>query len=179
MRQWKDRRRKLELPLFPGYVFVRLPFTERAKAISTPQVVCLVGGKTSPSAVSDEEIAWIKLGLEHGRAEPYQYLNVGERVVISSGALSGLEGLLLKIRNSTRVAVALDSIARAFVVEIDACCVKPASPIIRHNRPFYCCGARPQQSGHRTHPALPGQICGSSDRLDADGNLLRQPVREG
>jgi transcription antitermination factor NusG len=126
MRQWKDRRVRLELPLFPGYVFVRLPFAERAKALSTPHVVNLVGTKTSPSAISDEEIAWIRLGIEHGKAVPHPYLNVGERVVITSGALSGLEGLLLKIRNSTRVVVALDSIARAFVIEVDACCVRPA-----------------------------------------------------
>ena len=117
MRQWKDRRVGLQLPLFPGYVFVRIQFAERNKALSTPQVVSLVGNKTSPSAISDEEIAGIRLAIEYGKAKPHPYLNVGERVVITQGALTGLEGLLIKIRNNTRVAVALHSIARAFVVE--------------------------------------------------------------
>jgi transcription antitermination factor NusG len=125
VRQWKDRRVKLEIPLFPGYVFVHLPLADRAKALSVPRVVSLVGGRNLPSAVSDKEISWIKLGVEQGRAEPYPYLMVGQHVVVTEGIMSGMEGVLVRKRNATRVVVSLDSIARAFVVEIDAACVKP------------------------------------------------------
>lgn len=125
VRQWKDRRVKLEIPLFPGYVFVHLPLADRSKALTVPNVVSLVGGRNLPSPVSDKEISWIKLGIEQGKAEPYPYLMVGQHVVVTEGIMCGMEGVLVRKRNGTRVVVSLDSIARAFVVEIDAACVKP------------------------------------------------------
>ncbi len=124
VRQWKDRRVKLEIPLFPGYVFLRLPLAERAKVLTVSNVVSLVGARNQPSAISDEEIAWIKLSIEYGMAEPYPYLKLGERVMVSEGVLCGMEGILVQRRNKARVVVSLDSIARAFVVEIDASCVR-------------------------------------------------------
>lgn len=125
VRQWKDRRVRLEMPLFPGYVFVRLPFRERIKVLTIPQVVSLVGTKSSPSVISDSEIAGIRAGIEHGRAEPHQYLEAGQRVVIADGVMSGMEGILLSVRNRTRVVISLHSIARAFVVEVSASWVRP------------------------------------------------------
>ena len=125
-RQWKDRRVLLEIPLFPGYIFLRLPLAERARALTVPNVVALVGTRTRPSAISEEEIAWIKLGIEHGRAEPYPYLKVGERVVVTEGVMRGMEGILIRKANNTRVVVSLDSIARAFTVEIEAFSVRPS-----------------------------------------------------
>jgi transcription antitermination factor NusG len=125
VRQWKDRRVTLEIPLFPGYVFLRLSLAERAKALTVSNVVSLVGNRNQPSAISDEEIAWIKLGIEHGKAEPYPYLKLGQRVVVTDGILCGMEGILVQRRNNTRVVVSLDSIVRSFVVEIDASCARP------------------------------------------------------
>jgi len=126
LRQWQDRRVRLEIPLFPGYVFVRLPLLERLKVLTLPNVVSLVGPKHSPAAISEDEIAWIKQGIEHGKVEPHPYLEAGERVVISSGILAGLEGVVLRMKNSTRVVVSLKSISRAFVVEVDRACIEPA-----------------------------------------------------
>lgn len=125
LRQWKDRRVMLEIPLFPGYVFLRAPLADRARALTVPNVVALVGTRNQPSAISEEEIAWIKLGIEHGRAEPHPYLAVGQRVLVTEGVMCGMEGILLRKRNNTRVVVSLDSIARSFVVEIDVSCVRP------------------------------------------------------
>jgi transcription antitermination factor NusG len=125
LRQWKDRRVMLEIPLFPGYIFLRLPLAERARALTVPNVVALVGTRNQPSAISEEEIAWIKLGLEHGRAEPHPYLALGQRVLVTEGVMCGMEGILVHKRNNTRVVVSLDSIARSFVVEIDVACLRP------------------------------------------------------
>lgn len=123
--QWKDRRVRLEPPLFPGYVFVRLPLIERMKVLTLPNVVSLVGPKDSPSTVSEDEIAWIRQGVEHGKAEPHPVLKEGQRVMITGGVMSGMEGILLRMRNSTRVVVSLDSISRAFAIEVNADCVEP------------------------------------------------------
>ena|ERR1700675_15569 len=125
VRQWKDRRVKLEMPLFPGYVFVRLPFQERMKVLTIRQVVSLVGTKNSPSVISDSEIAGIRAGVEHGWAEPHEYLEAGQRIVITDGVMCGMEGILLTVRSRARVVISIQSIGRAFVVEVSANCVRP------------------------------------------------------
>jgi len=124
LRRWKDRRVTLELPLFPGYVFVRLPLLERGKAL-VPNVVSLVGPKSSPSPIGDDEVARIRRGIEQGKLEPHEYLTVGQRVVIRGGVMSGMEGILVRQQSKTRVVVSLDSISRAFVVEVDAEWIEP------------------------------------------------------
>ncbi|HKD13822.1 MAG TPA: UpxY family transcription antiterminator [Candidatus Angelobacter sp.] len=127
LRQWKDRRVTLERPLFPGYLFVRLPFEERSKVLTIPNVVCLVGKRSSPSVVSDEEINWIKCGMKYGNAMPHSYLAIGEPVRVVAGALAGMEGILLRKQNSTRVVISLDAIMRSFVVEVDLDSIEPVT----------------------------------------------------
>jgi transcription antitermination factor NusG len=125
VRQWKDRRVTLDMPLFPGYVFVCLPFLERAKVLSLPNVVSLVGSKSSPSVVSSEEIDSIRRGVQFGNAAPHPQLVAGQRVAITSGPLCGMQGTLLRSQNNTRVVIAVDSIARSFAVEVDVSCLTP------------------------------------------------------
>jgi len=127
VRQWKDRRVKLEMPLFPGYLFVRLPLQERMKVLTIRPVVALVGKKNLPSPISDDEIAGIRAGIEHGNAEPFEYLEAGQRIVITDGVMSGMEGILLTLRSRARVVISLQSIGRAFVVEVSADCLRPLS----------------------------------------------------
>jgi transcription antitermination factor NusG len=125
VRQWKDRSVKLEMPLFPGYLFVRLPLQERMRVLTISQVVSLVGAKNSPSPISDDEIAGIRAAVEHGNAEPHQYLEVGQRIVITAGVMRGLEGILLTVRSRARVVISLRPIGSAFVVEVSADSVRP------------------------------------------------------
>ncbi|MGH9728165.1 MAG: transcription termination/antitermination NusG family protein, partial [Candidatus Acidiferrales bacterium] len=70
-RRWKDRRVKLELPLFSGYVFVRLSLCNRLRVLQIPSVVQLVGFGGKPAALPDEEMEILRAGLSQGlRAEP-------------------------------------------------------------------------------------------------------------
>jgi transcription antitermination factor NusG len=124
LRHWKDRRVRLEMPLFPGYVFIKLPFAERLRALTVPNVISVVGRKDAPAVISPEEIAWIQLGLSDGHAEPHEYLAVGQRVMITDGPLSGMQGILARKTNGARVVVSLDSIARAFMLEVEESRVK-------------------------------------------------------
>ena len=134
VRQWKDRRVTLDMPLFPGYIFVRLPFLERMKVLSLPNVVGLVGSKSSPSIVSPEEIDSIRRGVEFGNAAPHPLLAVGQRVAIVSGVLRGMQGILLRAQNNTRVVISVDSIARSFAVEVDISCLRPLGGIFEQER---------------------------------------------
>lgn len=125
VRERKDRNVKLLSPLFPGYVFVRLPLADRLKVLVVPNVVNLVATGNAPAVISDQEIDSIRRGIVHGKAEPYPYLQTGDTVVIKQGVLAGLKGILLRVANSTRVLIRLNSICRTFGVEVDSSCVEP------------------------------------------------------
>jgi transcription antitermination factor NusG len=121
VRRWKDRRVRLELPLFPGYVFVHLALRDRLSVLQTPSVVRLVGFGGQPTPLPDAEIETLRHKLApEMRIEPYPYLKVGQRVRVRAGALQGLEGILVRKKNITRLVVSLDLIMRSVAVEIDA-----------------------------------------------------------
>jgi transcription antitermination factor NusG len=120
VRRWKDRRVSLELPLFPGYVFVRLALRDRLQVLQTPSVVRIVGFGGSPAALPDQEIETLRQGLaKELRIEPHPYLKVGQRVRVKTGPLQSLEGILVRKKNVSRLVISLDLIMRSVAVEID------------------------------------------------------------
>jgi len=121
VRRWKDRRVTLDLPLFPGYVFVRLALRDRLRVVQVPSVVRLVGFGGLPTALPDTEMEAVRAGLSQGlRAEPHPYLTVGRRVRLRSGPLAGAEGILLRRKGNFRVVVSLELIQRSVAVDVDA-----------------------------------------------------------
>ena len=128
VRRWKDRRVSLKLPLFPGYVFVRLALRERLSVLQVPSVVRLVGFNGLPTALPDQEIEILRSGLgQTSQAQPHPFLTVGRRVRITGGPFAGLEGLLKRKKTSLRVVVSLELIQRAVAVEVDIADLAPSS----------------------------------------------------
>ncbi len=126
VRRWKDRRVRLELPLFPGYVFVRLALRDRLQVLQTPSVVRLVGFGGQPTALPDQEIDALRQGLTRDvRVEPHRYLKVGQRVRVSSGPLQGLQGILARRKKGTRFVISFELIMRSVAVEIDVANLEP------------------------------------------------------
>ena len=124
--RWKNGRVQLELPLFPSYIFVRIPLQERIRPLQVPGVVRLVGFNGRPAPLPDSEIqALLDLSSQGLKAEPYPYLTVGKRVRIHAGPLQGLEGVLLRKKSSFRVVVSVDLIMRSVVVDVDASDLSP------------------------------------------------------
>jgi len=120
VRKWKDRKVRLQMPLFPGYVFVHLALRNRLKVLQVPGVAYLVGFAGSPVAVPEEELARIRGCLGRGmRAEPHPYLTAGRRVRVRSGPLEGLEGIVVRRKNGNRLVISLELIQRAMAVELD------------------------------------------------------------
>jgi transcription termination/antitermination protein NusG len=127
VRRWKDRKVRLQLPLFPGYVFVRLALCDRLRVLQVPGVARLVGFNGLPCALPDSEIQALKAGLLRGvRAEPHPYLTVGRRVRVKSGPLEGLQGIVVRRKNRLRLIITLDLIHRAAAVEVEAVDLEPA-----------------------------------------------------
>jgi transcription antitermination factor NusG len=126
VRRWGDRRMRLQLPLFPGYVFVRIPLVDRLHVLQVPGVVRLVGFNGCPSPLPEEEIEGLKAGLAAGVvAEPHPFLTVGRRVRIMGGPLEGRQGILLRRKGSLRVVLSIELIMRSVVVEVDESNVEP------------------------------------------------------
>jgi transcription antitermination factor NusG len=126
VRRWKDRRVQLDLPLFPGYVFVRLALRDRLRVLQVPSVVRLVGFNGLPTALPDEEMEILRSGhCQSLHAEPHPFLTVGRRVRITGGPFAGLEGVLKRKKSSLRVVVSLELIQRSVAVDVDAADVGP------------------------------------------------------
>jgi transcription antitermination factor NusG len=127
-RRWKDRRVTLQLPLFPGYVFVRIALRDRLRVLQVPGVARLVGFNGTPTALPDEEVEALRSGLMQGlHAVPHPFLRVGRRIRVKSGPMAGLEGILKRRKGVSRLVVSVELIQRAISVEIDEAEVEPVA----------------------------------------------------
>jgi len=125
-RVWADRIKTLDLPLFPGYVFCRIPLDERNLVVTTEGVVGLVSCGRTPIPVSDGEIEAIRTVVQsQSQAEPWPFLKIGQTVRICHGSLSGVEGILIRVKNSWRLVISVSLLERSVAVEIDAAFVSP------------------------------------------------------
>lgn len=120
VRQWKDRKTRLEMPLFPGYVFVQMHIQNRLKVIQVSSVIRLVGFGAEPAAIPEAELAAIRTCLDHNsRIEPHPVLQVGQRARITRGALAGIEGILQRRKGIARLVLSVGLIMRAVAVEVE------------------------------------------------------------
>jgi len=121
VRRWKDRKVHLKMPLFPGYVFVRVPLEKRLRVLEVPGVAHLVGFSGRPSALEDEEIETLRSCLQRRvLLKPHPYIQAGRRVRVRSGPLQGLSGLVVRKKNGVRFVVSFDLIARSASAELDS-----------------------------------------------------------
>ena len=125
--RWKDRRIRLQSPLFPGYVFVRIPLLEKLRVLEVPSVARLVGFNGQPTPLPEGELDVLRRGLRAGLyAEACPYLQVGRRVRVRSGPLQGLEGILKKKKTTFRFVISMELIQRSISVEMDAADLEPS-----------------------------------------------------
>ena len=128
--RWSDRMKEVELPLFSGYLFCRFDINKRLPILVTPGVMHVVGIGKTPQPVEEDEIAALQSLVFSGlQAEPRSYLNIGERVRIEIGPLSGVEGVLVALKGSTRLVLSVSLLQRSVSVEIDESWVVPLDPL--------------------------------------------------
>jgi transcription antitermination factor NusG len=125
-RQWSDRFKSMEVPLFPGYVFCQLNLGQRLPILIIPGVLHFVGIGKVPVPIAEGEIAAIQTAARSGlSAEPWQFLEVGQRVRLEQGPLAGVEGFLVEIRKQHRLVVSVTLLQRSVAVEIQRDWVQP------------------------------------------------------
>ena len=127
VRRWKDRRKELELVLFPGYVFVQMPLEKKAQVLQLPGAVRLVSFNGQPATLSPNEIETLQRRLSSAEgAQPHPYLCRGRRVRVCRGAMKGLEGIIVRRKERCRVVFSIDLIMRSVAVEVDEADLEPA-----------------------------------------------------
>jgi transcription antitermination factor NusG len=126
--RWKDRKKRVWLPLFPSYVFVHHVDTpaNRHRILNVPGAVRFVGFDSKTVPVPLDQIEGIRRFLESNLAlDPYPYMKIGRRVEIIAGPLKGIQGTLVQKKGKFRFVIQVDLIRQAVSVEIDASDVRP------------------------------------------------------
>jgi transcription antitermination factor NusG len=111
---------RVELPLFPGYIFVEIDPQRRARVLEIPGAISLVGSSHELWPIPGDQIRMLRENLMSRVWEPHEYLVAGNKVRIKSGPLTNLTGILVRKNSGLRVVLVLDQIQRGVAVEVDA-----------------------------------------------------------
>jgi transcription antitermination factor NusG len=128
-RQWSDRSRVVEMPLFPQYVFVRIAQTlqTRVSVLRTNGITNFVGTRGIGVPIPDEQIERVQTVVARGiPVTPHSFLNVGKRIRIRGGALDGLQGILTAVNGDQTLVVSVELIQRSIAIRIAGFSVEPA-----------------------------------------------------
>ena len=121
VRRWSDRRKKIELPLFPGYVFVQIVARNerRVEVLRTPGIVRFVGASPEGAQIPEEQIEFVrKLINQNVPWTSHPFLKTGQRVRIRGGALDQVEGIFLKRNGDGALIISIDAIQRSLAVSV-------------------------------------------------------------
>ena len=120
-REWSDRRVFVDTPLFPGYVFVRIPQDQntRVMVLRTLGVRNFVGTRGVGAPIPDSEIESVQAVLARGI--PFSvssFLNIGQRVRILDGSLEGVEGILTAVNGDNSLIISVELIQRSLAMRV-------------------------------------------------------------
>jgi len=127
--QWSDRKRKVELPLFNTYVFVRIGGDQgsRVSVLQTHSVFRFVGVRGIGIPIPDEQIKALQtIVRQNVPFMPYPFLSLGQKVRVRGGSLDGICGVLLEINADRSLIVSVESIQRSIAIRIDGYQVEAA-----------------------------------------------------
>jgi transcription antitermination factor NusG len=120
-RKWSDRTVEIELPLFPSYVFCRIGPSVLGKAISTSGVIKIVGFNGKPAEVAIEEIEALQLlGQSNLLREPWNYLPNGTPVLVETGPLAGVQGIICADENKRQLIISVTLLQRPVAIQLNA-----------------------------------------------------------
>lgn len=153
-RRWKDRKMVLSLPLFPCYLFVRGGLDRRLQIATTPGVHTILCRGEGVAEIPDSEIESIQRAVTGAYPiEPYPFLKCGTRVRVVRGALEGVEGIMVRKKNSSRLILSVDMLAQSVSVEVHASDVK-ACDSAGHKSDSHASSNHPDQNRTKIRDSL-------------------------
>jgi transcription antitermination factor NusG len=120
-RQWSDRRKLVDFPLFPGYVFVRTPqfLSQKVQILRKVGVIGFVNNGRGAAPIPDGELNDVRLLLRNRiPCASHPYLKVGQRIRITDGVLRGMEGILVGLGNKSGLVVSIDAIQKSLIIQL-------------------------------------------------------------
>jgi transcription antitermination factor NusG len=124
--RWKDRKKKIDWPLFPGYCFARFNAVERLPILKCTGVVSIISFQGEPAAIPEHEIDGIRQLVESDLAfDPCPMIREGTMVEVVHGPLKGVIGRLVRKNEKARLVLSVDLIGQGVSVEVDAADVRP------------------------------------------------------
>jgi len=133
IRKWKDRQKEISLPLFPNYVFILGGLDRMLNIVTTPGVHSLVSWGGRPAEIPWKEIEAVRRLVDSSLpVEPHPFLKCGDFVRIKSGALEGIEGILVRKTRGVRLVLSVEMLSRSAAVEVDVNVVERVSRISVH-----------------------------------------------
>jgi transcription termination/antitermination protein NusG len=127
-RQWSDRVRVLDMPLFPGYVFVQMSAVPdvRIAVLRSSGVTSFVGIRGVGVPIPETQIAAVQSIIDQKLPfSPYPFLNVGQRVRILGGSLDGIEGILTEIKGDLSLVISVDLIHKSLAIRVAGYRIEP------------------------------------------------------
>ena len=139
-RQWSDRKRWVEFPLFRSYVFAKIELKNSIYILQTMGVHHIIKFQGNISIIPDEIIQNIKSMIDGGfTVEQVEYFVKGDEVIVVDGPLKGMDGIVVKIKNENKLVLKVAAIQQAIAVQIHPGYLKPkkkhVNPILQHNKP--------------------------------------------
>lgn len=129
--RWKDRRKWVTMPLFPGYLFVNVSQEDLWLVPATRGALNLISDGAGPVPVPEEQVLALRelteLPVPVG---PWPYVRKGDRVVVKAGPLMGMEGYFVRRKNESKLVVSVDMLGRSVAAEVDAECVELIDPVM-------------------------------------------------
>ena len=122
VRRWSDRLKKIEMPLFSCYAFVRIPPTaeNRVKVLRTPGVIGFVGSEGQGTSIREEEIESLRTAIKHRvPCVEHPFLSAGKRVRIRGGCLDGMEGIFQGQGPDQRLVISVELLQRSISIRVD------------------------------------------------------------
>jgi transcription antitermination factor NusG len=138
-RRWSDRKQTVSLPLFPGYLFVRIVRSSDVllRVLKVPGVVDFVRNRNGPMAIPEHEIENVHAVLSRGPGcSPHAFLNAGDRVRVVRGALAGVEGTLIRSGSQSKLVISVEMIQRSVAVNVDSSDVEPCFSVLDRDPHF-------------------------------------------
>jgi transcription antitermination factor NusG len=120
--RWSDRRKRVQVPLFPGYAFIHAcESAETVMAVTQVEsVVGIVGAPPNGTAIPDEQIEAVQRLLSRNiPCVNYPFLKAGQRVRIRGGVLEGVEGTLVSLQGTTSLVISIELIQRSLAVRLE------------------------------------------------------------
>ena len=131
VRKWKDRQKEIFLPLFPNYVFICGGLDRMINILTTPGIHSLVSWGGKPAEIPFKEIDSVRRLVESALPlEPHPFLKCGDVVRIKSGALEGIEGILVRKTRGVRLVLSVEMLSRSAAVEVDVNLVERVSAAV-------------------------------------------------